>query len=134
MFFGDFQIRTVFSPIHSTNRLPLGNDDFPVELPIYPDPNEIIHISSLPYEGGLFLNYSSNFGELSFSYLETICFANSNAFLLFNIPKITFGLMLLFFKYLIIVNQSFSINLGVLYFVVICLIKRFDFNICVSHK
>ena len=66
-FFGDFQIRTVFSPIHSTNRLPLGNDDFPVELPIYPDPNEIIHISSLPYEGGLFLNYSSNFGELSFS-------------------------------------------------------------------
>ena len=66
-FFGDFQISTVFSPIHSTNRLPLGNDDFPVELPIYPDPNEIIHISSLPYEGGLFLNYSSNFGELSFS-------------------------------------------------------------------
>tara|TARA_B100000767_G_scaffold273286_1_gene302991 strand:- start:208 stop:1644 length:1437 start_codon:yes stop_codon:yes gene_type:complete len=66
-FLGDFQLRTVFSPIHSTNRLPLGNDDFPVELPIYPKSHEIIHISSLPYEGGFFLNYSSNFGELSFS-------------------------------------------------------------------
>ena len=66
-FLGNFQLRTVFSPIHSTNRLPLGNDDFPVELPIYPESHEIIHISSLPYEGGFFLNYSSNFGELSFS-------------------------------------------------------------------
>ena len=66
-YLGNLTIKTTFSPIHSTNRLPLGNDDFPIELPLYPESYEILPISSLPYEGGVYLNYSANFGELSLS-------------------------------------------------------------------
>ena len=66
-YYKNLKINGVFSPLHSTNRLPLGDDDFPVELPIYPDPYEIIPVSSIPYEGGLFINYSTKFGEVSFS-------------------------------------------------------------------
>ena len=66
-YYKNLKINSVFSPLHSTNRIPLGGDDFPVELPIYPDPYEIIPVSSIPYEGGLFINYSTKFGELSFS-------------------------------------------------------------------
>lgn len=66
-YFKNLKINTVFSPLHSTNRLPLGSDDFPVELPIYPDPYEILPVSSIPYEGGFFINYSTEFAEISFS-------------------------------------------------------------------
>ena len=67
-YIGDLKINSVFSPIHSTNRIPLGNDDFPVELPVYPDPSEILPISGKPFEGGIRGIYSAGFGNISASY------------------------------------------------------------------
>ena len=49
--------------MHSTNRIPLGDDDFPVELPVYPDAKEILPIHSNPYEGGIHGTYSLGFGD-----------------------------------------------------------------------
>ena len=60
----------VFSPLHSTNRLPLGDDDFPVELPVYPDAKEILPSHSNPYEGGIHGTYSLGFGDISLSYFS----------------------------------------------------------------
>ena len=50
---GNLKLNMVFSPLHSTNRIPLGDDDFPVELPVYPDATEIFPISGRPFEGGI---------------------------------------------------------------------------------
>ena len=67
---GNLKLNAVFSPIHTTNRLPLGDDDFPITLPIYPDPLEIFPINNLPYEGGFYLTYSLNNSDISFSYFS----------------------------------------------------------------
>ena len=50
-YIGNLQLNAVFSPIHTTNRLPLGDDYFPITLPIYPDECQIFPISNLPFEG-----------------------------------------------------------------------------------
>ena len=67
---GDFKINSVFSPIHTTNRLPLGNDDFPITLPIYPTEDQIFAISGLPFESGFQGTYSFGIGDLSASYFS----------------------------------------------------------------
>jgi len=65
---GNLKLKSVFSPIHTTNRVPLGDDDFPITLPIYPDESQIFPISELPIEGGFQGTYSFGIGEISFSY------------------------------------------------------------------
>ena len=67
---GNLKLNMVFSPLHSTNRIPLGDDDFPVELPVYPDANEIFPISGSPFEGGINGTYSLGFGDISLSYFS----------------------------------------------------------------
>ena len=69
-YIGNLTINTVFSPLHSTNRMPLGDDDFPIELPVYPDSKEILPISGKPYEGGIHGTYSTGFGDISLSYFS----------------------------------------------------------------
>ena len=69
-FIGNLKINTVFSPLHSTNRIPLGDDDFPVRLPVYPDASEIFPISGNPFEGGIYGTYSTSFGDISASYFS----------------------------------------------------------------
>ena len=69
-YIGDLKVNTVFSPIHATNRIPLGNDDFPIELPVYPQASEIFPIQGLPYEGGIQGTFSTGFGEISASYFS----------------------------------------------------------------
>ncbi len=69
-YIGNFKIHTVFSPLHSTNRIPLGDDDFPIELPVYPEASEILPISGRPYEGGIHGTYSFGFGDISLSYFS----------------------------------------------------------------
>ena len=69
-YIGNLTINTVFSPLHSTNRMPLGDDDFPIELPVYPDAKEILSISGKPYEGGIYGTYSTGFGDISLSYFS----------------------------------------------------------------
>ncbi len=67
---GNLKLNMVFSPLHSTNRIPLGDDDFPVELPVYPDATEIFPISGRPFEGGIHGKYSLGFGDISLSYFS----------------------------------------------------------------
>ena len=67
-YLGNLKLNAVFSPLHSTNRLPLGDDDFPITLPIYPEPLQIFPIQELPLEGGIYGVYSYSLGEISFSY------------------------------------------------------------------
>ncbi len=67
---GNLKLSAVFSPLHSTNRLPLGDDDFPVELPVYPEPSEIFSISSTPYETGIRGVWSTNIFDISASYFS----------------------------------------------------------------
>ena len=69
-YLGDLKVNTVFSPIHATNRIPLGNDDFPIELPVYPQASEIFPIQGLPYEGGIQGTFSTGYGEISGSYFS----------------------------------------------------------------
>ena len=69
-YIGDLKVYTVFSPIHATNRIPLGNDDFPIELPVYPQASEIFPIQGLPYEGGIQGTFSTGFGDISASYFS----------------------------------------------------------------
>ena len=67
-YLGNLKLNAIFSPLHSTNRLPLGDDDFPITLPIYPEPLQIFPIQELPLEGGIYGVYSHSKGEISFSY------------------------------------------------------------------
>ena len=69
-YIGDLAVNTVFSPIHATNRIPLGNDDFPIELPVYPQASEIFPIQGLPYEGGIQGTFSTEYGDISASYFS----------------------------------------------------------------
>ena len=67
-YYGNLKINTVFSPLHATNRIPLGDDDFPIQLPVYPLASEIFPIQGLPYEGGIQGTFSTGLGDLSASY------------------------------------------------------------------
>ena len=69
-YISDLKVNTIFSPIHATNRIPLGNDDFPIELPVYPQTSEIFPIQGLPYEGGIQGTFSIGFGDISASYFS----------------------------------------------------------------
>jgi hypothetical protein len=69
-YLGSLKINTVFSPVHATNRIPLGNDDFPIQLPVYPDASEIFPIQDRPYEGGIQGTFSTGLGDISASYFS----------------------------------------------------------------
>ena len=69
-FFDNLKLNFVFSPLHTTNRLPLGNDDFPITLPIYPEQDQIFEIRDLPLEYGANATFSSSFGDISLSYFN----------------------------------------------------------------
>ncbi len=69
-YISNLKLNMIFSPLHSTNRIPLGDDDFPVELPVYPKNSEILPIAGIPYEGGIRGTYSSGVGDISISYFS----------------------------------------------------------------
>ncbi|MBH10534.1 MAG: hypothetical protein CMG74_09345 [Candidatus Marinimicrobia bacterium] len=70
-YFNNLKASIVFSPLHQTNRIPLGNDDFPITLPVYPKGRQIYPISELPLEGGIYTTISHGKGDVSFSYYST---------------------------------------------------------------
>jgi hypothetical protein len=69
-YIGNLKLNAVFSPIHTTNRVPLGDDDFPITLPIYPTESQMFPVSDLPYEGGIQGTFSFGMGEVSASYFS----------------------------------------------------------------
>ena len=68
---GNFKTSVVFSPLHHTNRIPLGDDDFPITLPVYPQEDQIFSINKLPFEGGIYTTLSHAKGDISLSYYST---------------------------------------------------------------
>jgi len=66
---GDNTIGFVFSPIHLTNRLPLGDDDFPIKLPVIPSPVLINNIDKEVEFGG-YIKHSFNSGDITLSYYK----------------------------------------------------------------
>ena len=57
----------VFSPIHHTNRLPMGDNDFPIELPVTPR-SELISDVENKIELGGYLKHSFDNGDIGLSY------------------------------------------------------------------
>ena len=57
----------VFSPIHHTNRLPIGDDDFPIELPVVPGPELIKNVDN-EIELGAYIKHSFDKGDINLSY------------------------------------------------------------------
>ncbi len=70
LFIGKLKLQTVVSPLHTTNRLPIGDDDFPIELPLIPAKSNMMPIKGMGYEKGIYLSYPFNYGELSLSYFS----------------------------------------------------------------
>jgi len=70
-YYGNLKTSVVLSPLHHTNRIPLGDDDFPITLPVYPQEDQIFPINKLPFEGGIYTTLSHGKGDISFSYYST---------------------------------------------------------------
>ena len=99
-YIGNLKLNAVFSPIHTTNRIPLGDDHFPISLPIYPEESQIFTISELPFEGGIQSTYSFGMGEISASYYSgfdrVFNFSGVNVYsngsqTIFSPPDLVFG-------------------------------------------
>jgi hypothetical protein len=63
-------LQATISPLHNTNRIPLGDDDFPVELPIVPEKSNMMPIKGSGFEKGLYASYPFSSGEFSCSYFS----------------------------------------------------------------
>ena len=70
LYLGNLKLQTIISPLHNTNRLPIGNDDFPIELPLIPEKSNMMPIKGLGFEKGLYASYPFNYGEISLSYFS----------------------------------------------------------------
>ena len=66
---GNNTVGFVFSPIHHTNRLPLGGDDFPIELPVVPNPVLIKDVEN-EIEFGAYVKHSFDSGDITLSYYK----------------------------------------------------------------
>jgi len=58
-----------YSPLHHTNRLPIKDPDFPIQLPVTPRSSQIISPKK-PDEFGISLQQKLNFADLSFTYFS----------------------------------------------------------------
>ena len=99
-YIGNLKMNIVFSPIHTTNRIPLGDDEFPITLPIYPKESQILPISKLPLESGFHGTYSFGLGDISASYFSGydrvfnftgVNVYSNNSQTIFSPPDLVFG-------------------------------------------
>ncbi|MAV64692.1 MAG: hypothetical protein CMG00_05830 [Candidatus Marinimicrobia bacterium] len=68
-FKGDNTFGLVFTPIHHTNRLPIGNDDFPIELPVVAPSYSILKLED-EVELSAYYKHSFDRGDISLSYFN----------------------------------------------------------------
>ncbi len=69
--FQSFDVFGVVSPYHSTSRLPLGDSEFPIKVPLYPDPKQIFLDQDVsPIEFGGYIQKGFEKGDLQFSYFS----------------------------------------------------------------
>ena len=59
----------IFSPIHHTNRLPIGDDDFPIELPVVAPDYSILDLED-EIEISAYFKHSYDKGDISLSYFS----------------------------------------------------------------
>ena len=69
-YFNNLKIQTLLSPLHNTNRLPLGDDDFPIKLPIIPEKSNMMPTKGLGLEKGINAKYMFSNTEISISYFS----------------------------------------------------------------
>ena len=60
----------IFSPIHNTNRIPLNDSEFPIELPLVPEQIQIFNKEKNPNEYGLQVSQNFRFGDLNIVYFS----------------------------------------------------------------
>ena len=70
LYIGPVSFTTYFSPFHNTSRLPIGESDLPIELPISPIDTEIIRFSGNEFEYGLNTRYTSSLGDIQLTYFN----------------------------------------------------------------
>ena len=58
-----------YSPLHHTNRLPINDPEFPIQLPVTPRASQIISPNN-PDEYGITLQQKMNVADLSFTYFS----------------------------------------------------------------
>ena len=68
-YLGNNTLGFVFSPIHHTNRLPIGDDDFPIELPVVPGAELIQNVDN-EFEFGGYVKKTFNKGDVTLSYYK----------------------------------------------------------------
>ena len=68
-FLDSWKLGFSLSPIHQTNRLPINDPDFPIELPVSPRSSQIIEVDN-PIEIGGFITKSFNRGDVTLSYFD----------------------------------------------------------------
>ena len=64
------RLNLVFSPIHNTNRIPINDSDFPIELPLVPEKIQIYDQEKTPSEYGFLLSHKFGFGDLNLVYFS----------------------------------------------------------------
>ena len=64
------RLNLVFSPIHNTNRIPINDPEFPIELPLVPESLQIFSPQKTPNEYGLLLSQKFSFADISFAYFN----------------------------------------------------------------
>ncbi len=64
------RLNLVFSPIHNTNRIPINDSDFPIELPLVPEKIQIYDQEKTPSEYGFLLSHKFGFGDLNLVYFN----------------------------------------------------------------
>ncbi|MDP7610027.1 MAG: hypothetical protein QF814_09950 [Candidatus Marinimicrobia bacterium] len=60
----------VFSPFHQTNRLPGNDGDFPIKMPVVPEPLQMIEINEASVEFGGFIERPFDWGDVRLSYFQ----------------------------------------------------------------
>ena len=70
IYINNLKLNIIISPLHNTNRIPSEEDDFPISLPVNPKAEEIRPLEGKPYEYGLDVTSSYNFGQISLSFFS----------------------------------------------------------------
>ena len=68
-YLGNWKFGLSVSPIHNTNRLPINDSEFPVDLQASPSASQVVEIDK-PREIGGFITRSFNIGDITLSYFD----------------------------------------------------------------
>tara|TARA_Y100001970_G_scaffold282321_1_gene394941 strand:- start:1914 stop:3416 length:1503 start_codon:yes stop_codon:yes gene_type:complete len=69
-YYNDWKFATLFSPIHHTNRIPINDENFPIELAAIPRGNQIMASNNSKLEYGGYLQRSFSNSEFRLSYFN----------------------------------------------------------------